>query len=286
MDQQEQRLIRTYMESLQVEVLTVGHTRVSPLWVNKNVAPPFSCLYLIEDGTGWVKIKGEDYNPESGQLVILPAGIVHSYSSSSAAPYLKYWCHLNAKVGELHLFHLIDVPLVFPVGDFEAMAQKFRGMLAEWENPSLLSPLAIKTTMLEIIMEIIRQNLPDRVRLIFSHKANKLNEIIGFIEENLADELSVDRLADLAGYSPKYFNAFFKSLLGVTPIQYINKARVERAKRLLLTTDMNVTEIAGAIGLEPHYFSRMFKLYTDFSPGSFRNFGRSPASPECRGSRR
>jgi len=268
---QQEQWIRTYFEQLQIEVITVGYTRVNHLWRNVNVAPMFSCLYFIEDGEGWIKIKGQEYDPKPGQLYILPAGVVHSYSTSNDHPFLKYWCHFNAKVGDLHLFHMIDMPNGLQAEDPAYVRQLFRKMHEASQGRHLTDPLVVKTAMLELLTYMVGQQQPERVRLTSSRQIEKLNEIVAYIEAHLSEDLSLERLAKVASYSPKYFIQFFKSMLNMPPIQYVNKTRIDRAKRLLMTTDRSLSDIAAEVGMETNYFSKLFKQYTNLPPGHFRN---------------
>lgn len=272
-DGMEMGWIRTYFEQLQIEVLSTGHTRVHNEWRNDNVAPLFSVIYFIQEGEGSIQIKGEVFNPKPGQLYILPAGVVHSYSTSSHNPFLKYWCHFNAKVGEMHLFHLIDIPFCLKVNDLEYVADLFAQLDTANHSQELTAPLLAKTMLLEILRYIVSHS-SESIKLSSSRQIDKLNDIVKYIETHLSEDLSLEQLAKVANYSPNYFIQFFKSMLNIPPIQYVNKVRIEKAKRLLLTTDHTLSQIAAEIGMETNYFSKLFKQYTNLPPGHFRNMGR------------
>jgi AraC-like DNA-binding protein len=84
--------------------------------------------------------------------------------------------------------------------------------------------------------------------------------------------MTVEELASLVHFHPNYFLPYFKSMMGVSPIAYINRKRIELAKRLLTSTDLPVTNIAERIGLEPYYFSRMFKKLAGQAPSVYRTY--------------
>lgn len=276
MKQAEQQMhwIKTYLGQLQIEVLTAGYTRVGQDWRNDNVAPEFSVLYYIEAGEGRIRIKGDEFSPEPGQIYILPAGVVHSYSTSACNPFLKYWCHFHAKVGELHLFHLIDLPYLLQTQDREYVAGLFARLTAVSLDTDMTAPLLAKSIMFELLHYIVNQHMPTQIRLTDSKQIAKLNEIVSYIEAHISEDLTLERLAGIVNYSTNYFIAFFKSMLNLTPVQYINRARIDKAKRLLLTTDLGLSEIAAEVGMETNYFSKVFKLATNVPPGYFRNMGR------------
>ncbi|WP_282939672.1 AraC family transcriptional regulator [Paenibacillus sp. RC67] len=266
--------LSSYLQKLQLEVLTVGYNQVKPQWKNWNVAPPFCCLYFIEGGEGWFKIKGRETHPGPGEIVLLPAGVIHSYSTSPEKPYLKYWCHFQAKVGEMHLFHLLDMPSCFPLGDATLFKNRFRDLLNAYRSSHPLAPLQAKSALTDIVTMLFDECLPDQVQPASNPSLDKHNEIIRYIEDHLSEELTVEQLARIVNYSPNYFIQFFKTMQGLSPIQYINNSRIAKAKRLLLTTDMSQAQIASELGMEPHYFSRMFKRHEQFSPQHYRNMMR------------
>jgi AraC-like DNA-binding protein len=57
----------------------------------------------------------------------------------------------------------------------------------------------------------------------------------------------------------------------MSPNQYIIKARIEKAKRLLSATERSIEQIADEVGMERFYFSRAFKQLTSFSPSQYRS---------------
>ena len=83
--------------------------------------------------------------------------------------------------------------------------------------------------------------------------------------------LTLSDLAELAQVNEKYLCRFFKEYTGQTPIDYINRLRVDRACYEMSVTGMNVTEAAFECGFnELSYFSKMFKKYKGIAPGEYR----------------
>jgi AraC family transcriptional regulator, arabinose operon regulatory protein len=267
--------MKSYFEKLQIEVIRTGYSKVNPQrWRNLNVAPNFNCMYYILEGGGWFQIQGKSYEPEAGELIILPVGVVHSYSTSTTEAYRKYWCHFNAKVGDLHLFQLIDLPYCIRIADPEHMRSLFDRLHTSARMDDFKSPLQTKSIMFDILANVFDQNLSQPMRLSASRSVSKLNEILKYIDSHLHEELNVEQLAEAFNYNPKYFIRFFKSKLQLPPMHYINKTRLEYAKRLLMTTDMSVSQISAAVGFEVQYFSKIFKKLNNLTPSKFRSLGR------------
>jgi len=76
----------------------------------------------------------------------------------------------------------------------------------------------------------------------------RLRQVLSFIEEHLADDLSLERIADVAGISATHLKVVFRGSMGLPVHRYVIHRRVERAKTLLMETDSSVAEIALAVG--------------------------------------
>jgi AraC family transcriptional regulator len=72
----------------------------------------------------------------------------------------------------------------------------------------------------------------------------RLKQILAFIEEQLTEDLSLERIAAVAGVSSSHLNALFRHSMGVAVHQYVIQRRVELAKTLLLQKKKSITEIA------------------------------------------
>lgn len=94
-----------------------------------------------------------------------------------------------------------------------------------------------------------------------------------YVDAHLASPLTLDKVCREAVHlSPFHFSRLFKKQTGESFIQYLNRARVERAQNLLLNSDMTVDEISASVGYSSqHYFSRVFRRLTGVSPNQFRS---------------
>ena len=92
-----------------------------------------------------------------------------------------------------------------------------------------------------------------------------------YIRNNLASELTVTSVSEMLGINGSYFSHIFKKETGYNFVDYVNQARIEKAKDLLLTTDYKIYEIAQMVGIDsPNYFSILFKKITGQSPNDVR----------------
>ncbi|MDM9379245.1 AraC family transcriptional regulator [Chlorogloeopsis sp. ULAP01] len=98
----------------------------------------------------------------------------------------------------------------------------------------------------------------------------KLRQAVEYINEHLAEDLSLDAIASQVGMSRYYFAHLFKQSMGVSVHQYVIRQRVEYAKQLLLHSNLNVTEVAFQAGFaNPSHLSHHFKRLVGVTPKIF-----------------
>ncbi len=99
----------------------------------------------------------------------------------------------------------------------------------------------------------------------------RLRQVIDYIEAQLGDDLSISTLAGVAGRSLHHFSEAFRQSTGISPHRFVLMRRIERAKILLLTTDMPIAQIALEVGFASQsHFSHMFRVATGVTPLRFR----------------
>jgi transcriptional regulator GlxA family with amidase domain len=100
------------------------------------------------------------------------------------------------------------------------------------------------------------------------------------IAENYAVASPVEQMVTWSGLAPRTFKRRFKQATNHTPIAYVQRIRVERAKRLLEATDESIEEISWAVGYEdPASFRRLFKRLAALTPGEYRQRFQIPVVP-------
>jgi AraC family transcriptional regulator len=98
-------------------------------------------------------------------------------------------------------------------------------------------------------------------------EGRRLKRTLEFIEEHLAEELSLSRLAEVAEMSVSHFRGGFRESIGASVHQYVIERRVERAKSLLMRDGQSIAEIALAAGFtHQSHLSRHMQRSTGFSP--------------------
>jgi len=100
---------------------------------------------------------------------------------------------------------------------------------------------------------------------------HKLNRVLAFIEEHIAETVPVHQLAATVHMSPCHFARMFKQAVGQPPHVYILGQRMERAKDLLRNTDLPLVEVAARAAFQTQaHFAGVFRKHTGVTPRLFR----------------
>lgn len=96
--------------------------------------------------------------------------------------------------------------------------------------------------------------------------------ICNYINEHCTEDLTLDEIAQLAGFSKYYFTRLFKEFTNTTFYKYLNLKRISHAQQLLSHPEISITEVATHSGFSgPVSFIRMFKIIKSCTPSEFRN---------------
>lgn len=134
-----------------------------------------------------------------------------------------------------------------------------------WQQLSITSKLK---SLLELICKMVEEA--------FVEHANKRPQVSihvakEYIESHLSSDIAAEEVANYLNISLSYFSTLFKQYYGVTFIEFVTQARIERAKSLLTMTKKSITEIAKTVGYtERRYFNKVFQKRVGMLPSEYR----------------
>lgn len=146
--------------------------------------------------------------------------------------------------------------------EFELVREAFRVGAFDYLLKSDLTPESL-TKLLE---KLNQQN---------QRQADSIAKAKGFLADNFANpELTLKSAADYVGLNEKYFSSRFTKEAGITFSAYLTDLRMQRAKQLMMTTDLKMYEISERVGYHNvEHFNRMFKRAMGVSPSDYRRSG-------------
>ena len=106
-----------------------------------------------------------------------------------------------------------------------------------------------------------------------------LKQVLSFIEDQLAEDLSLEQTAAVAGISASHLNALFRISMGTPVHQYVTQRHVDRAKTLLMHNGLSMAEIALAAGFaHQSYMARHMRRVLGLTPRALKRLLVQPSS--------
>lgn len=161
----------------------------------------------------------------------------------------------------------------------DVMNQYMDNIYKEYYSDDPLKYAAIYTNLLALIMTAKRNEVnrvidASTLKDSKSHKyLNKFIQICKYIEDNCCEDITIQELVNLSGFSYSHFIRLFKQFTNMTYYSYLNQCRINQAKHLLASKpNLSITEISMQSGFASiATFNRLFKKQVKCSPSQYRN---------------
>ena len=228
---------------------------------NMCYAEEFVMVIVLRGETEYF-INKEKYMARKNDLLIFPPGIVRSGRTNPQNPWgfvsIIFRMELNTEAKQffnksLLIWHDMN----------DSVRKLFLEASKAWTGKNPLYQIKCYLSATEILYKIILSEMP-------YHKVphiKKLEKTRKYIQENFRNDVSVEGLAASIDMSVSYFRQLFHQAYGCSPMQYIMNLRIENARDLLLSGEVNVTEAAALSGFDDiYYFSTLFKRKTGYTP--------------------
>jgi len=266
-------ILMHHLEHMQVEVTAASETTAVAKDNRAGGLDAYDCnrFILVVKGEGKLLLENSETALKPGDCSLIFAGTKHEIAAEAGSELVYKWCHFRDGYGDWNLYRMLRLP--YTVHAETADAQRLLDTITALSAQSgLTSKLRMKAAMLELI-SVFLEHLPEdatKADKAPSQEMEKIGTVLQYIDDHLGENLTVEELARQVFLHPNYFIVFFKSMMGCSPIQYVNQRRMELARTLLLDPECNVSDVANRIGMKIYYFSRMFKAHTGLTPSRYR----------------
>ncbi|OBZ12727.1 AraC family transcriptional regulator [Bacillus sp. FJAT-26390] len=131
--------------------------------------------------------------------------------------------------------------------------------------------IAVSMHIKHLLLVLLRN---DDLLLLSAHEyvdADFLRPVMAYVENNLGEKIEMAEVSRLAGMSYVYFSKYFKKKMGLSFTEFVNRKRILKAKRMLVTDNKSITSIAAAVGMENMaHFYELFKRFNHCTPKQFK----------------
>ncbi len=233
-------------------------------------------LYCL-NGSIRVHVDGQSINLSHKQFIVFDTNEVHSIHSDSSL--YMFICiqidkrQLAAYIPDLDLYRIVCRPLPVEHPDYDHYLQLCRDILRLLSYNKKEAPtdtLRLNGAVLSIFADLIDYfSIFTPVQNIGRQKKpnDTIREIITYVNEHFTENIQLEDMADMCGFSKEYFCRFFKQHMGVTFLRYLGEVRIAHAGRLLTTSDISISDAMAECGFTNQtIFNRLFKEIYGMTP--------------------
>lgn len=248
-------------------------------WENELHSHNYFQMVGIISGSGTFYVDDEPHTIEKEQIYLLQPHQLHAIHCGEKNAAALHMLDVKFTVSDPALFEdLVRVGNLFRLQHFDWFLRFFDRILSESTRQEPYYYSMISGYLTEMLVRIVRERLgastqaPETEPLrVERFKGVDVAALMQYINFNYSRIICLEDLSALAGVNRTALIGIFKELYGTTPLQYINRIRLMKAKELLANTDASIGEIAELVGFQSiHYFSRFFKAKENCSPMEFR----------------
>jgi AraC-like DNA-binding protein len=200
---------------------------------------------------------------------------VHSADADPRNPIHVISIHYSATIYEsLSVPELLNFPDVYPIGRTGPLMQMAKQACSLYQHQPAGYRAAFDALMTQFLLMLIWNHggwLDEQGPNLEFADLQRLQPALRMMHQDLADSPAMGSLAREAGLSEPQFRRVFRRGLGMSPVAYLRRIRIEEACRLLRQTSNTVEAITARVGYaEPSFFARTFKAFTGMTPGQYR----------------
>ena len=250
-----------------------GHfITLSGYYTERADLPSHLIIYTIS-GMGKLYYENTEYEILPGHAVYIDCKEYHRYEMCGDTNWEFYWVHFGGEAAQ-NYYEIFRKENTAVTGKLSrtSVPETIRKIVEINHNPDITTELKNISLITDLVTEIITAPMA-KVAMKIPEFVKNISE---YIEINYVDNITLDFLSKRFSISKYHLSREFKKHIGQSPVEYLIKCRITRAKELLKTTRLSIGEISQKIGISSeNHFSAMFKSRTGETPGEFRKLWRS-----------
>lgn len=254
-----------------ISVNAIGHYRHTtdhpPFYRNYF---PHHQLFFTVSGRGWLDYKGTYSVIQPGTITCINLQKRHGIGAMEGEVWEHYWLQCTGPLMEQVYDLLFDGRNIWTHPAEVKLKQLFKELYALKQCNSLYFDLKALGLLVGIFSELASIS---PVSSIFPNEPSyaMIEKAASYISHYYMSEISIEELAEIAGYSKFHFSRLFRKYTGFSPNGYILKTRIEQGRNLLRNTADNIETVAAKCGFHSqNYFVRAFNKLEGITPGQFR----------------
>ncbi|MFY9153155.1 MAG: AraC family transcriptional regulator [Prolixibacteraceae bacterium] len=240
------------------------------LW-SENIKLDNHLLIFCTKGGGILQIANDMVPFSQNQYCIIPEGFIFKIQTGNADPSIFYTCKFNGERSKIMEKDFTVVRDLIPSVNnmianrimlfdklFNNLTKGFDNANYKYINLTFGHLLATSIYTSKTSDDLLEEQNPGIIRA------------IQFMDQNLDKKLTLNELAEEAGYSPSYLTTIFRKNTGYSPLSYFSHLKISKACEYLDFSKFKIKEISFMMGYsDPYYFSKDFQKKIGLSPRNY-----------------
>lgn len=239
-------------------------------------------LYCVTEGNYELYTGQTTYDLNTGDICIISPGVDHSFRCISQHG-MYYSIGFSTRFVGLDEGHFFQKNFIEPLGqgtlDFDPVVCLSNPDYICFREPidqiirtqNDRDKLVMYSSAVAICCALMRRSKPkEKTTEGCSKEHNSVQLCVAYIQKNYMHKITLEQLAVLSNLHPNYLCTLFNKYTGSSPMTYLNKVRMQRARVLLRETDLSIRQIAEQTGFNSaSFFSKRFKAVMGIPPAEY-----------------
>jgi AraC-like DNA-binding protein len=264
MEIKKNKTISNVMNKIDFEISDSGYGIIDKTWKSSDVCSPYSRLYFVESGEGFLQYRNTIIRMRAGNIYLIPAGLTFSY-----------WCEgeMQKVFFHVNIYRPDKYDLMHGCGNIAHLSRDagyIKHIKNLYKSKKFIDALVLKKEIFKCIVSCL-----DQMRLSLNKENLNYTPLIqsamDYIERNLSIKLRCRDIARHLYISESQLSKSFKSEAGISIGKYIDDLIFFAAEKMLIKSNDSLYEISENLGFcDQFYFSRKFKQRYNETPLKYR----------------
>lgn len=255
---------------LSMNISLCGDVSLTPKWNSENGYTPNTRLFLVYEGTGYIRTENETVWMKPGYAYLIPSKMKLAYGCQKLKK-LFYMFRLTVPPEKEDILSTIGRILEAPydASDLNAFRENFNS--TKCADAALIHSLLYK-----YVFRILSDNGIEDISL--TKHSELIKKAIRYIDSNAFANMTVRSISEQLFVSESKLRSTFRHETGISIGHYIDNVVMNKAKQMLGTQNLSVAQISAKLGYcDQFYFARQFKKKFGVSPSAYRKAEHTPA---------
>lgn len=261
--------VREFPDDLDIIIKNIGFSHNKPNYTHGYDRREYYILHYIIAGSGIYTVNGKTYHLSAFDGYVVPPDTSVIYIADSETPWTVYWVGFYGKNASAFLERakINNANLTFHYDQDDIITKDMESLFSLVQKPTRTGEMLL--SYVYHILGTLSSQYRRSVDLFSTH--NHFYACVQYIKNNIRLPIQVQDIADDQNLSTSQVYRIIKNNCGLSPHQYIDKAKIEKACEFIRDTNLSYREISFLVGYEyiSHFF-KVFKKVTGCTPSTYK----------------